>query len=242
MKEREINEGRNGTIWVPNSIADWDAPSHWERERLGSMQEHLKHGMVLVDVGTEHGWLTAVYGQFVGPENVVLCEPGDEMWQDIRLTWEWNKFPPPLGIWHGFVGAKNAGLAEGVASTWPSWTSKNGAESPPMAYRNLRHHAGEVPTITLDAIGADVHRIDAITIDVEGAELLVMQGATETLEMDRPLVWISVHPDMMERDFGHNADDLFDLMTAAGYRNTHLGRDHEDHYFFAPDEYIEANG
>ena len=33
MKLREINENPEWTYWVPDSIADWDAPSHWEHER-----------------------------------------------------------------------------------------------------------------------------------------------------------------------------------------------------------------
>jgi len=185
MREREINEGRNGTIWVPDTIADWDAPSHWERERLDSMEQWLKPGMTLVDVGTEHGWLTAVYGQFVGPENVVLCEPGPEMWQDIRLTWEHNNFPDPIGIWPGFVGPIDRPLSNARYATifdgWPAWTSSDGPESPTMAYRYLRDDPVEIPVITIDTIATQLaligRRVDAITVDVEGAEMAVMRGA-----------------------------------------------------------------
>lgn len=234
MKQREINEGRNGTIWVPDTIAEWDAPSHWERERLESMYDWLEPGMSLVDVGTEHCWLTAVYGQFCGPENVVLCEPGPEMWQDIRLTWEHNEFPDPLGIWPGFVGAEVTVVAPSVSDGWPAWTGPGLPESPKVPYRNLPEHSGEIPTITIDDISAQVGPINAITVDVEGAEAEVLKGAQRVLKVDRPLVWLSVHPDLLDRDFGTSVEELFALIEPLGYRRQYLGTDHEQHHLFTP--------
>lgn len=250
MREREINEGRNGTIMVPESIAIWDGPSSWERERLGSMEDHLEHGMALVDVGTEHGWLTAVYGQFVGMENVVLCEPGSDMWQDIRSTWEANYFRRPLGIWPGFVGATPFHPSGGepfILPLWPAWTvpylGEGTPESPVMSYKSLSNeNAADIAVITIDEIDAQLwqmerRHIDAITIDVEGAELEVMKGAQGVLGLQRPLVWISEHADLIERDFGSSLDELHALMAGHGYRRQFIAYDHEAHAFYAPREY-----
>ena len=137
MKLREINEQPRWTYWVPDSIADWDAPSHWERERLASMEEHLKPGMVLYDVGTEHGWLSAVYGGFVGYENMVLIEPSPEFWPNIRKIWECNGFPEPLAAFQGFIGDQADPLGPGVEaeSIWPACSV--GPECGAMAYRYL---------------------------------------------------------------------------------------------------------
>ena len=204
MREREINEGRNGTIWVPDTIADWDAPSHWERERLDSMEQWLKPGMTLVDVGTEHGWLTAVYGQFVGPIDRPLSN------------------------------ARYATIFDG----WPAWTSSDGPESPTMAYRYLRDDPVEIPVITIDTIATQLaligRRVDAITVDVEGAEMAVMRGAAGCLEYSHPIIWISVHPDMMARDFATPVEELFDFMVSYGYRRQFLATDHEQHHLFVP--------
>lgn len=245
MKRITVNEGRHGVfgdIWAPDTIAAWDAIHHWERERLGSMADWLEPGMSLVDVGTEHAWLTAVYGQFVGPENVVLCEPSPEMWQDIWLTWTTNEFPEPLGIWPGFVGAKDsigprpdtdAAFAR-LLKQWPAWTGEGVPESEPVPYRNLNDHAKVIMTITLDTISHLLGPLNAITIDVEGAELEVMRGAERVLKVDRPLVWISEHADLIERDFGHNLHDLHELMDRFGYRRQFLGVDHEAHALYTP--------
>lgn len=240
MKLVQTNEGLfdpEGTLWVPDTIAAWDAVHHWERERLGSMKDHLRPGMRLVDVGAEHGWWSAIVAQWVGPENVVLCEPSPEMWSDIRLTWEANQFPMPSAIWPGFVGAEMDGEVH-LTRQWPSWCLDSD-ESPVVPYRYLHdegHRSQGIPTITIDAIGLS-RKIDAITLDVEGAEMLVMQGAQRVLAEHRPLVWASVHPDLMERDYHVTPDDLSDLMRSCGYRQRLLAVDHEHHVMFSPKEY-----
>jgi hypothetical protein len=95
------------------------------------------------------------------------------------------------------------------------------------------HQEQGIPTITIDQIGQWM-KVDAITVDVEGAEFEVMKGAELTLRKERPLVWLSVHPDLMQRDYGvEHVEELFDFMTSCGYGREYLGTDHEQHHFFA---------
>ena len=235
MKQREINERPEWTFWLPDSIADWDAPSHWERERLASMQELLHPGDVLVDVGAEHGWLTAVYGSFVGYENCVLVEPSPEFWPNIRGIWERNGFPDPYGCYQAFCGAAVAGDAP-HPMPWPECSI--GEQVQGMAYRYLHHghHISQnIPTVTINRIQDDLARpIDAINVDVEGAEFLVMQGAEKVLRDVRPIVWISIHPDLMARDYAVHPKHVIKLMEDHGYTAERIAVDHEQHWLFLP--------
>lgn len=237
MKPREINENPEWTYILPDSIADWDAPSHWERERLASMQAHLKPGMVLYDVGTEHGWLSAVYGSFTGHGNMVLVEPSPEMWINIRKTWAANDFDDPIACFQAFCGATDS-TKIAPAFGWPAWTDgfEEQDECPAMAYRYLGDT--EIDTFTIDTI-AKVTKLPphAITVDVEGFELAVMRGAEKTLRKHRPLVWLSVHEDLMARAGWPDVQELFDFLTSCGYGREFLGRDHEAHNFCAPLEW-----
>lgn len=246
MKLVQTNEGLfdpEGTLWVPDTIAAWDAISHWERERLTSMRSHLRPGMTLIDVGTEHAWWTAIVAQWVGPENTILCEPSPEMWSDIRLTWKHNAFPAPLAVWPGFVGAADE-YEPGtpyLGPDWPWWCPDT-HESPVVPYRYLHdegHRSQGIPTITIDTLASRLNvKIDAITVDVEGAEFEVMRGAKETLKRDRPLVWLSVHEDLLARDYRTtDVQELFDFMHDHGYGREFLGRDHEAHNAFFPLEW-----
>jgi len=103
-----------------------------------------------------------------------------------------------------------------------------------MAYRYMfnESHAAAVPTITIDEIAAQTRPPDAITIDIEGAELVALRGAKKVLKNFKPLVWVSIHDDLMERDFGHLPDELHAFMEDLGYKGKFIHRDHEAHHLF----------
>lgn len=248
MKRALIN-GRREMI-LPDQIADWDAitGNHedrqgWEFERFESFGKHLKRGMTFFDVGAEHGWISAVIGrEFVGPENMVLFEPSPEFWINLRLIWEANDLPAPKACFPGFVSSSSSVKSVSRAPKWPKWTGNGTAEVNAMAYRSMSNPKDviEIPTVSIDDFVrmTKIHP-EVINVDVEGAEIFVMQGARTTLMEDRPLVWLSVHPDLMLRDFGFSrVEALFEFMSNSGYGREYLGTDHEQHHFFAPLEYV----
>lgn len=238
MKSRIINENPEWEFILPDSIADWDAPSSWERVRLASMQAHLKPGMTLYDIGAEHGWLSAVYGSFTGHGNMVLVEPSPEMWTNIRKTWHANEFADPIASFQMFCSDKPTSKTAPRVELWPACSDEweIAEECPAMAYRYLGDES--VGTTTIDQIAAATKRPPAaITVDVEGFEMEVMRGAEKTLKTHRPLVWISVHPDLMEQAGHPDVQELFDYMTSLGYGREYLGTDHEQHMFLAPLEW-----
>jgi FkbM family methyltransferase len=248
MKNKLIN-GRWNMI-VPDSIADWDGGTGnyadrqgWEFERFESFGVHLKRGMTFFDVGAEHGWLSAVIArEFVGPENMVLFEPSPEFWTNIRKIWAANELADPKATFPGFVSDATTAKAIKQAGRWPKWTSSEPPEVDAMAYRSLANDSDRVAVTSVtidDFVKATKIHPDVINVDVEGAEMLVMKGATRTLLEDRPLVWLSVHPDLMLRDFGvEHVEELFEFMHSVGYGRNYLNTDHEQHHELFPLEYV----
>lgn len=225
------------TLFVPDSVADWDAvaeDSPWEKERMDSILVSLDYGDVLYDIGAEHGWMSAIYGKNVGGHNMVLVEPSTDFWPNIRMGWEWNNLSTPLATVQAFAGATRSSDQVYVKS-WPPQSV--GPECGAMAYRHPNHHSDTVPTTTIDHINHATGRPPkGITIDVEGAELTVLKGAMLTLAHDRPLLWISVHPDLMIRDFGTHPDQLFGYLLSMDYTFERLRVDHEEHWLATPKE------
>lgn len=218
---------------LPRPLADWDVWEYWERARIESMEAHLNTDMVLFDVGTESGWCNLVYARFVNPENMVLIEPTAEFWPNIQATWERNFPETPLACYDGLFSDTTDDKRTGYGHPWPA--AADGPLIDRNKYQYIHEHSDGVAQIRLDDFVKRTGVVPgAITMDVEGAELLVMQGASDTLANHRPLVWASVHPDLGERSYGVTPDQVHDYMASHGYRGTHLSTDHEEHWFYQP--------
>lgn len=212
--------------------ADWDRRlGGWERERLGDMSARLRPGMTVYDVGAETGDLSALWASWGC--DVVLFEPSAGFWPTIRETFDLNGLEPG-GAWVGFCGERTAGLAHHVGpGEWPIPVWEPADDDPGFCHLNERL---DIAVLAID----DAPRLlgcgppDAITIDVEGAELAVLRGAERTLRDVHPVVWVSIHRQFMADRYGHHPADVNRFMADLGYRATWLADDHETHVRFEP--------
>jgi FkbM family methyltransferase len=228
VKPRRINDTYD--LIVPDHVADWDAPSAWEKERIADTIERLGPADLLLDVGVEHGWISGLYAKYIGCE-MILAEPSPEFWKNIRRVWHDNALKPPALCVPAFAGAEATG-EKWWKVDWPH--SAYGPEMNAMAYRSLANghdKAQNIPVFRIDDLPVIP---SAITIDIEGAELLALQGAERTLLNERPIVWCSIHPDMLLEDYGTKPIEVLEFMESVGYRSTFLAEDHELHFRLDP--------
>lgn len=229
-------------IILPHFLATWDVWSYWERERIDSMAQHLKKGDVLFDIGTEVGWMSVVLASMVGAENMVLIEPTPEFWPNIKETWERNLDKPPLACYTGLVGDKTVKTGEdNFTRGFPKHVGDKLVNG--MAYRYI--HNNDDPEIvrqkrnrpedTIDDL-VKQHGIvpDALTMDTEGSELPILRGAEKTIKQYKPLIWVSIHPDLAQRDYNVTDGDTQKYLYSLGYTGEHLATDHEEHWLFTP--------
>lgn len=221
-------------LMLPKFLAEWDVWDYWEKERLASMVENLKFGDVLFDIGTEHGALSALYAKYiVGGENMVLFEPTPEFWPNIKAIWKANNLKKPKGTFPGFVGAAYSRSlnTKKLMGKFPS--ESRGKETEAMPYRYIHNDTKNTPIVTIDEYVKETGIIpDAITIDVEGAEFEVIYGAMKVLKTHKPITWVSIHPDMMQLNYGHTLEDFMKFMQELGFFYRLLAVDHEHHYVF----------
>lgn len=235
MIETRIN-GR-WTLLLPRHRAErpeWSTPLGWERERIASMALNLASGNVVIDVGAEEGDMSGLFASW-GCQ-MVLVEPNPRVWPNIKAIFETNDLVDRVAGWHvGFCGTALVDpIPPGVsayggdaAGVWPAC-----AEGPVIGDHGFLHLAEDVaPVTTIDLMPVTP---DALTIDVEGAELAVLRGAHATLQQDRPLVWVSVHPAFMRHHFAYNPDQLHRYMRGLDYDGHLLASDHEEHWLFLP--------
>lgn len=80
--------------------------------------------------------------------------------------------------------------------------------------RNTGYERVEIDQHTLDSYGFE--DVDIIKIDVEGYELLVLEGASQTIASNRPIVQVEC-VDIQPRAFGRTIQELFDYFNDRDY-------------------------
>jgi FkbM family methyltransferase len=216
-------------IKLPDWLAIWDVFADWEREHLFSMAKELKKGDILFDIGAELGWQSVVFSRIVGAENMVLVEPSTEMWGNIKAIWNKNNKVKPLSCYRGLFSDKTTNKKVLLNNKFPRSKSELTVG---LSYRNIFEHK-KLPQIKLDDYVALTGIIpDAITIDVEGAELLVLKGAEQTLRNNKVKVWISIHPELMEKHYNSYDEEVHRFMKELGYKGEFLAKPCEEHWYY----------
>lgn len=209
----------------------------WEKERIASMALNIDRADVILDIGAETGDMSALFASWVPDGGIHLVEPNPAAWPGIRFIWEANSLPMPLSTFVGFAAAQpavapaeNTG-GQAQVGKWPPCAAN--PIDPAAGFRHLAEETDTTASSTIDELVGDA-RLNAITIDVEGAELEVLRGAREVLLNQRPIVWVSIHPAFMRHHFDQRPTDVRSYMRGAGYEPIHLGDDHESHWMFEP--------
>lgn len=240
-------------------LEHWQADPNWEQAHLESMRANVSEGMVVYDVGAELGDFTALFASWAGSVTtyreerdsrghsrrveierslVVPVEPSPWYWPAIRETFDLNGLAPPVGSFCGFASTGTA-YTESPRRAWPRAAA--GSYTQRQGFSNVRERP-DLPRITLDDLARMTRPPDAISMDVEGAEHHVLCGAARVLREHRPMLWVSVHPDCLRRDWNVTDMDLHQLLGSFGYEATLLVHGHEDFWAYWIPGYHEWTG
>lgn len=197
------------------------------------MHDTIEPGQVVFDIGAEEGDMTGLYSLW-GAE-VVLFEPNPYVWPNIKWIWDQNQLPQPKGWFAGFASDKTD-LApseiepiflEADKDGWPAC-----AYGPLIGDHGFRHltQRDDTPQTTLDD-WVETHKVlpDVLTLDCEGAEYRIVQGAAAVLSVIRPIVFMSVHERFMIDEYQDHPKDLWNFMDDLDYDAELLWWDHECH-------------
>jgi len=92
----------------------------------------------------------------------------------------------------------------------------------------------KVPVVRLDDFMAGFERVDLIKLDVEGAELQVLRGAEQLIEMHRPAIVAEIS-DKRTQQFGYWSWDIVAFLHERGYSFTKVTD--PDGYFWCRKEH-----
>lgn len=214
-------------ILLPKHRAERKEWPYWEAARLQTMHDILQPQDVLLYIGAEEGDMAALC-QMWGAK-VCLFEPNARVWPNIKAIWDANGLEDPLMCYPGFASneTKNQGLI--AKDCWPA--EANGEVISDHGFKELQD-PGEIPQTKIDDL--NLEKVDAISIDVEGSEWEVLKGALETIKKFKPKIWISIHPEFMNRIYDQYQFDLRQWIKELGYFEQMLDYQHELHLYFHP--------
>jgi len=168
----------------------------------------LKPGMVFLDIGAHHGIFSLVAAKRVGPEGFTASfEPSPR--ERRRLRWHLRC--------NGFRSARVESLAVGASSSVTDFfqvvsgdDTRGGLRPPQSSDATIRV---PIKTIALDhyLLESSLNRVDLIKLDVEGAEMDVLRGATRVLTVLRPLILCEVL-DATTLAWGYPARDIISFL------------------------------
>lgn len=229
MKDVTINKRWTLTLPDHRDLGPWW--DTWERERLASMSDIIGPDDVLYYVGAEQGDMPALCATWGA--DTVLIEPSPQVWPNMRATYLANDCPEPLATFRGFAGAHDwFATGDAVSSGWCA--EAYGDVTDVEGFCNLWERP-DLSVITLNTLATMVAPPTAISIDVEGSELSVLQGAAAVvLTEHRPIIWVSIHPDFMVDLYGHHPNQVHSLLESHGYVGELLADVHEQHWVFRP--------
>jgi FkbM family methyltransferase len=183
------------------------------------IQNSLSIGDTFFDVGAHIGWMSLVAACCVGPSgSIVAFEPALALVEILEYHKRVNRLSQmrivPFAVADSDRDSTPFFLVNRGLSCRNSLTI--GARETPYLTTGEKT-ACEVRSLTLDRYMLDSGRIPSlIKIDVEGAELLVLQGSEGLLSKHHPKLIVGVHPYWMPPS--HSVRQIFDLLNRHGYR------------------------
>ncbi len=199
-------------------------------EELMVLRRVVRRGDTVLDIGANVGQFTFPLCHMVGREGAVHAfEPVPATFLALSEAARRSRVPGALylnncavsdreGITSMLVPSGDVTQASLARHALASWS--DGLED------NVVVHAG-VPSRTLDGYLEEksVGRVAVVKCDVEGAELLVLRGASRLLSTsNRPILLLEVF-EGWTRDFGYSPQELFAFLSdTAGYVFYHLGQ------------------
>jgi FkbM family methyltransferase len=179
----------------------------------------VRRGATFVDVGANIGWYSVHVAVADPTARAIALEPIPSSFRWLSAAIASNRLGNVVPV-NAAVGAERGEITlyvdstiSGAASAAPS-TGRAGLE--PI----------RCPVVTLDDIVADQGgSVDVLKLDIEGAELFALRGASRVLERNRPIVFCEMLR-KLTRPFGYHPNDIIDLMRGHGYScyRAELGR------------------
>jgi FkbM family methyltransferase len=183
--------------------------AHFEAGPIDRLREFVPDGSLVIDVGANVGFFSLRFARWVGDAGkVIAIEPEQHNFDSLILALKRA----------GILGRVD-GL-QAVATDQPGMTFLEINPLHPADHKLSRDGTGlSVTAVTLDGLVPDKGRLRPalVKIDVQGAEMLVLRGASGILKAAAPALFIELHEAGLNR-FETSVSAILDHLADLGYQ------------------------
>jgi FkbM family methyltransferase len=182
----------------------WKSPDNYRTGDKKFLEQVLKPGGLVVDVGANIGMISIRSAKLVGNSGrVIAIEPNPNIAPFCKEN-----------IW--LNGVKNVTVFQTALGAHEGMTSFNCDRSDDCS-RVIEKGGVEVPITLLDKVMEmePTREIDLLKVDVEGYEFVVLEGAVKSLKRTR-LIYIEVDAANYSH-YGRRTEEMIDLLNSHGF-------------------------
>ena len=179
------------------------------------LEEHVRPGMICLDIGANIGEMALHMARLVGPHgHVHAFEPVPSVLARLRQNVQRNNLADRITV-HPVALSNTTGTAR---IAFAEDTAENQGMGSLVTRDGPLHAECEVPTMTIDDFVRThgIERIDLMKIDIQGAELLLLEGGRHVFGEMSPDLLMEVSPEDL-RSLGRTSRDLLATVAAYGY-------------------------
>jgi len=175
----------------------------WEPHIVSFLRNYLDKESVFVDIGSNYGWHSLIASSLC--KTVHSFEPQSLIYSLQKESIRKNKFENIIQY------KKGLGSIITQSNLSPINYHENGLN---IGDLGVGLNGENIEIITLDSI--NIEKVDLIKIDVQGYENFVIEGATKTIEKNRPIIIIEIEEFQLSK-FGFSSANIFEKIRGLNY-------------------------
>lgn len=193
---------------------------NYEKEIESKINEIVKPGMNVIDIGANMGYFTLILSHLVGSKGKVFAfEPNPTMNEILKKNCEINNLKNVKIFQEALAESKGNLKLFFPGEGYEAW----GSFRPPLnKYKTTKEVL--VKTTTLDTIleKYGVKKVDFVKMDVEGAEYSIFKGSKKTISSKGKPIIIFECAESNTKLFGHNVLNVLQYLSKFNYEITQI--------------------
>ena len=188
-----------------------------EPESVRIFMNELSPGMTVLDIGANIGYYVLIEAQILENEGTIYAvEPEPQNFENMKKNIEINSYDTYIKLYNLAISDKIGKAELEIAN------ESNLHRLIPVEKLDGKYVI--VDTITLDEFLMD-KKVDYIRMDVEGGEILIINGMNNILNSSLPLkLFIEIHPRFI-KEYGSDVEEMLEILSRAGFSLKYLVMD-----------------